>query len=357
MNRPVRCEAFPPDNPMPDSTADLSWLPAIDSDHVDIMNLFHGNRAPFQVNVAGLSVELKLTQTASPLTDPVEIPVSIGAWHCKLVLSADTAGRLLQMLTASRTTLSLPSRKQSILFEYLLTEQLAILEQSIELPIRFGGQATHSTCDVSLPWIIRFDDVPRNAQLHLCQPAARILGGAINRSVPRTDAGFLTSVTFLVQLCIGTQELTVSELRDLRPGDVILRQQTTEADTFAVLSNYYAASTVPTDDGPMLSSDWQPLNQYSDHSMTSEPSLIADDKRGQFDDFDRLPIQLVFEIGRCELPLTDIRKLGEGSTVPIAPSITNPVNILANGRLIGTGELVKIGAGLGVRVVRLSNNG
>lgn len=72
-----------------------------------------------------------------------------------------------------------------------------------------------------------------------------------------------------------------------------------------------------------------------------------------FEQVDDLPVELVFEIGRCELPLSEIRKLGEGSVLPAAASTTNAVNILANGRLVGSGELVKIGAGLGVRVVRL----
>ncbi|CCE99424.1 Flagellar motor switch phosphatase fliY fragment (plasmid) [Sinorhizobium fredii HH103] len=49
--------------------------------------------------------------------------------------------------------------------------------------------------------------------------------------------------------------------------------------------------------------------------------------------------------------------MGEGTVLHASPSLSSPVSILANGRLVGKGELIRIGEGLGVRVVRLSTDG
>jgi type III secretion protein Q len=73
-------------------------------------------------------------------------------------------------------------------------------------------------------------------------------------------------------------------------------------------------------------------------------------------DLDDLPVRLVFEVGRLELLLSEIRRLAPGALLPLARPLDDAVDIVANGRRIGRGTMVSIGDSVGVRVTRLLSN-
>ncbi|MHC1551781.1 type III secretion system cytoplasmic ring protein SctQ [Phyllobacterium sp. K27] len=330
----------------------LDWLPSVNPDHIAILNMFPKETVSVQLTNSGPAIGLYLADKASLLLNPVAVPVAIGPWACKLVLSAGTLERLVQGFGITKMIASLAPRQRSILVEHVLSEQLNRLEEIIGYSIRFGDQEEAADYDIILPWVLDFDDYPRNAELHLTRDAAQLLGSALNQSESQGAAGLLSSIGFPVQLCAGTQILTVAELRGLKAGDVILRKESSEADPVAILSRRFVASITPDGQKYRMTSRWSLPAKNGENSTMSQSYTKPSGSAG-FEQVDDLPVELVFEIGRCELPLSEIRKLGEGSVLPVAASTTNAVNILANGRLVGSGELVKIGAGLGVRVVRL----
>ncbi len=53
----------------------------------------------------------------------------------------------------------------------------------------------------------------------------------------------------------------------------------------------------------------------------------------------------------------EVQDLAPGVLLPVERSAGEVIEILANGRCIGAGELVKIGDKLAVRVTRLSSDG
>ena len=71
---------------------------------------------------------------------------------------------------------------------------------------------------------------------------------------------------------------------------------------------------------------------------------------------DDLPVKLVFELGRLDLSLREVRKLAPGAVVPLVRPIEESLDVIANGRRIGRGTLVQIGDSLGVRLTRLFEN-
>jgi type III secretion protein Q len=73
-------------------------------------------------------------------------------------------------------------------------------------------------------------------------------------------------------------------------------------------------------------------------------------------DLDDLPVRVVFEIGRIELSLGELQRLAPGALVPLARPHDEPLDIMANGRRLGRGALVRIGDNLGVRIVSLVGN-
>lgn len=71
---------------------------------------------------------------------------------------------------------------------------------------------------------------------------------------------------------------------------------------------------------------------------------------------DELPVALAFEVGRTAMPLGDVRQLAAGAIVPLADVTEAAVDIIANGKRVGRGEIVRIGESLGVRIVRMFDN-
>jgi type III secretion protein Q len=88
-------------------------------------------------------------------------------------------------------------------------------------------------------------------------------------------------------------------------------------------------------------------------AMTAPSDAVADPAS----DLDDLPVRLVFEAGRVEVPLAELESLGEGHVFELGRDPGSTVDILANGRRIGAGEIVEVGGALGVRVLWIGRHG
>ncbi len=67
----------------------------------------------------------------------------------------------------------------------------------------------------------------------------------------------------------------------------------------------------------------------------------------------KLPIRVL--MGRTQLPLRDIARLGSGSVVELDCSPDDPVDIIVNDRLIAQGEIVVVGGNYGVRITQIAS--
>ena len=72
---------------------------------------------------------------------------------------------------------------------------------------------------------------------------------------------------------------------------------------------------------------------------------------------DDLQVSLVFELGRRPATLAELCGLAAGQVLDVGRDLSGPVDILANGRRIGEGELVRVGDALAVRILRLAARG
>lgn len=89
-----------------------------------------------------------------------------------------------------------------------------------------------------------------------------------------------------------------------------------------------------------------------DKSQAAAQAAALDDN-----ELDSLPVRVVFEMGRLEMSLSEIRQLAPGVTLPLARPQEELLDIIVNGKRIGRGSLVRLGDGLGVRVTRLHQDG
>ncbi|WP_372421518.1 type III secretion system cytoplasmic ring protein SctQ [Salinarimonas chemoclinalis] len=106
----------------------------------------------------------------------------------------------------------------------------------------------------------------------------------------------------------------------------------------------------PVLDGPLLKHAGANARGYIASADVSDKS---DPSGGATASLDEVPIHLVFELGRTEVSVADIESLTAGWVFDLNKPLGQSVDILANGRRIGAGELVRIGDSIGVRVSRL----
>ena len=69
-------------------------------------------------------------------------------------------------------------------------------------------------------------------------------------------------------------------------------------------------------------------------------------------DTDTLPVQLAFLAGEAEVALRELRQIGPGYVFDLERPVDRHIEVRANGRRIGVGELVEIDGRVGVRLLK-----
>lgn len=98
--------------------------------------------------------------------------------------------------------------------------------------------------------------------------------------------------------------------------------------------------------------------------LDAQPSAGAADARGPETTFSNpyshtpdflLDVRLTVsvEVGRVQVPVRQLMELGPGSVIELQHNASEPVEVFANGRCIGKGEIVVVGEYFGVRLTEL----
>jgi len=66
-----------------------------------------------------------------------------------------------------------------------------------------------------------------------------------------------------------------------------------------------------------------------------------------------IPLQITVELGRTRMVISDLLKLGQGSVIELSKLAGEPLEILANERLIAKGEVVAVNEKDGVRITEI----
>jgi type III secretion protein Q len=332
---------------------DSSWLPEVAAAHVDALNMLTRIRVAFRLPLATANISVRPADDRRALTEPVELAFFIGALAGRLMVPAAALDELAPGLGVRAKIATLTPLQRDILFEEALSVHLEALENLIGEPVRLGSHGMPEDYPFKVWWTIDFGDLPHYAELHLSTGAARKIGRAFDRPTSCLN-GITAELVQSIELCAGTQRLGAGEFESLQVGDIVMCEQSPTNEPFALISNHMIASLRRSDAGFVLTSGWQTLKTSWEHSLMTNHETPSSEELEPLAD---LPVQLVFEIGRAEFPLKEIAKMGEGTVLHASPSLSSPVNIMANGRLVGKGELIRVGEGLGVRIVRLSTDG
>lgn len=282
--------------------------------------------------------------------DWVDIGLRIGEADGRLQLSARLVQRLLEPLRLSGPFAALSAPAQALLLEWALLELIAPLEEHL-------GEAVRLVEPVALP---------ASLSLHLdvglgelsAEPAILELSPNLAEAVAALQDAHLAeaphplpAVRVPLAVQVGWQWLTLAELHSLRPGDVLMLERPQAADLLLELEGTRRARA-RRENGSLCVLETlvtfdpnkeQPMNRI-DGEQTGSAGL------------DDLPIRVECRLGTLELSLVQLQSLGEGSVLELPGSETEAVELMVHGRRIGRGELVRIGAGLGVRLTQFTES-
>ncbi len=184
----------------------------------------------------------------------------------------------------------------------------------------------------------------------------------------------LDAVPFRGTLEIGATTLLFSVLRTLAPGDALILQEGVRLDGTAApvapgspsrvvlrVAERIAAMAEPIPRGIRLLTPFRPdhepghamSDEHEDPASIVETTAELDGDESPTRGLDDLPIRLVFEVGRIEITLGELARLGVGSVLE-THAAAGLVDIRANGRRIGTGELVTVEGRAAVRLVTIA---
>jgi type III secretion protein Q len=349
-------------------------LPAIAPAQVNSLNAFYKRRPARAFTVAG---------RAATMTALWPLALQDASGKCRLDITVDDAPgavilstRVIETLVAAldpnQALDHLDPPHLALLFELALGDELSMLEAS--LGVRLAITCVRAADDdrqraTALAFAIAVDGLGTLGGELLLQPAQAIMfsqfldrcanpapqagkGKSIDPALPEGEV----PVTIGVRVAAAT--FTVGEIATLSPGDVVIadqcRQQANTA--VAVIAEHLVAPVELTAAGagiaaPPTRARGSPWEWSMENGGNSPRPDVA-----QKTNFDDIPVKLLFELGRIELSLAEIRQLAPGAIVPISRPLEDSVDILANGRRIGRGSLVQIGDSLGIRITRLFDN-
>ena len=278
-------------------------------------------------------------------------------WGTHALLVRCSRGAVRQALAAMEPALdhAVPAELFGLLVEAAFLPAITAVER------RFG-------CDIRIASVQSDTEPPAAGGLHLVLddgerrwPVQVLSGaggdGAIAALLQAWPVAPRAMSRFPLQaaLRLGTTPLSIAALRTLRPDDVVLFQTMAATGATLVLAEAWMAPAERKDGGWRLSGAPRPARSRDDKEwimpQESEPMEQA------IGDPDEIPVRVTFDIGRIEIPLGELRRLGAGAVVELDRSVDDLVRISANGRPIGDGVLVDIEGRAGVRIVRLFDHG
>ena len=352
------------------STALPLSLPQLSSDDMDRQNRIARWRAPLKLpGSEAFSLQRLERPAAQPERpgDRMTLNLTLGAES----LTAELPRALvLDLLRSLQSYVCLdpmpPADLAALLLEAALLPLVEVFERGVGQAVCLHGVAEasphpdprpvdHASC-MRVPFRLRG---PGMSQILWVEAPAR----AIDLLLRNWDAGTrgLDLLPVPLALQAGSTVLPARLIRSLRAGDAVLLQESEfgalhdsqPAVLRLVVADRFVASIGRVQAGWRLET---PLGQAwkAGHILSEN---VTDGLAGvePVVDLDELPVRLVFEAGRLELALGDVRRLGVGSILEIG---TQPgqVRILVNGRRIGDGELISIENRSGVRITALAND-
>lgn len=334
-----------------------------------VLNACSVRRAPFKGSVEGLPIEVDLspayaTTPAETADDRFEAVWSWGQASARATLGYATMRRLLDRIQPGLSDDPPAEPALSLLVELALAPLFEKVEASTGASLMLLSSSRRAASDPATPdpqsrWLIfhgKLDGVPFELALEFDSHALEGFAGLLQHAAPARLPLGETFAPIVAILGAGAVRLPLRMLQDLHHGDVLIPDEFPfeRGEIVVTFGRRYRAVARLEENGARVRSALQRINFIQEtNAMEAKgaPRVVETDDLGD------LEIQLTFELGRQTVELEQLRTIAPGYVFALGRSRDDPVDIVANGRRIGRGEIVRVGDSLGVRLIRLFDHG
>lgn len=330
----------------------LQGLPRFLAQEVELYNRLHRRCATWQSTLAGEAVSVNWACGGTTVADPVVVGLMLGDIPLELRGPGELYARSgCDGLDATRRAARTDS--DAMLLELAWLSWIEPLEALLGESLRVVSVAAIAVpYPIVVPLQIRLGQAPAMiAELHLnVEAAGRIADWLGQHTTPLVDP--LDALRLVLAVESAEAPLTLSELRSLQPGDVVMLDSLPDQQLLLRLmagnaqGQRFETHARRTGAGLECLAPLKAVNPDRNDVMTE--TSAASDLDVSLDD---LPLKLVCQVGSVELSLAQLREMGPGSLLPLTATAHEGVDLMVNGRRVGRGELVNIGDGLGVRLL------
>ncbi|RWB60726.1 MAG: YscQ/HrcQ family type III secretion apparatus protein [Mesorhizobium sp.] len=336
-------------------------LESVAAAEVGALNAFYRRRVPAEITIAGKTVAIAAVWPAPNPADQrlSTIAFSVGEAAGKLRLPLSIVEWALAKADELVDMNHLAPAHAALLLESAFEQDLQWIEGKLgeRITITSIERADIVSNEASYAFVLAGEGESIDCVLNTNSAGLAMRIGRALDEIGKAKAPVPAEFPLAVSLRRGALTISLGELQSLRPDDVVLFDDTEEggAAAFIIAERLFAPVSL-TADGPRLlaapaaiaGSKWE----WTMNQGTSPPAgQILEEST-----LDELPVALAFEVGRTVMPVGEVRQLAPGAIIPIADVTKPAVDILANGKRVGRGEIVRIGEGLGVRIERMFDN-
>lgn len=335
----------------------LESVAAVD---VEALNAFYRRRAPAQITIAGKAMTIAAVWPAANPADQrlCTIAFTVADKVAKLRLPLSVVERAFARADELVDMKRLAPTHAALLLEAVFEADLERIEGKLGERIALTSVEPRDTVSQQprFAFVMAGNDETIDCVLNTDDAGLAVRIGRLLDEIAKARPQIPAEFPLPVCLRRGALTITLGELQSLQPGDVVLFTNAEEERAALIIAERLYAPVALTVDGPQLlaaptaiaGSNWE----WTMNENTPPPA----GKTLEESTLDELPVALAFEIGRTAMPLGEVRQLAPGAIVPLTDVTEATVDIIANGKRVGRGEIVRIGENLGVRIVRMFDN-
>lgn len=270
-----------------------------------------------------------------------------------LALARPFLKTILSRLT--RDTISELAETDSGLFEFVVVSILERANRELRFPFQCllvpsSRFALKDEPGIALEATVRLTQAKGGILLFLPDTCLQRLQRTALIGLP---AAVKEQLTWQVMVHLGFVDLVATDLEHLEPADTLLYSPNVELVLPAGVGGHASECgwRAVRDDNNFLRFE---VREFFERSAYMEDSTNLQDQvqtTGKAE-LAALPVRIHLVLSQVELSLKDLEGLAEGSIIQLDEEHPEAVQLVANGRVLGTGELVKIDARLGVQITR-----